>query len=107
MPVKINWETVENILEGSGHGIEIYYAKGHEQSDRLLLAFVVALKWLHGVSDNVKVQILSPKSPEFTKRGLEGSAIIVEIKKSLPWYLHRRRIPLEHMGKKFVTWVNG
>ncbi len=107
MPVKINWVTVEHILEGSGHGVEIYYAGSHEGSDRLLLAFVVEFRWLHGVSDYVKVQILSPESREFTRRGLEGCAIIAEVKKSLPWYLHRRRIPLGSMGKNFITLANG
>jgi len=106
MPVKINWVTVEHILEGSGHGVEICYAGSHKESDRLLLAFVVGFKWYHGVSDNVKVQILPPESQEFTKRGLEGCVIIAEVKKSLPWYLHRRRVPLGHMGKNFITWVN-
>lgn len=107
MPLKIDWETVDNIHEGSGHGVEIYYAKNHDRSDRLLLAFVVEFKWMHGTSDTVDVQILSPESHEITKRGLEGSAIIAEIKKSLTWYLNRRRIPLEHLGKNFITWVNG
>ena len=106
MPVKILWETVEIIPEASGHGVEIYYAKSLSQTDKLLIAFIVEFKWLHGISDNVMVHILSPESEEFAKRGLDGSELIAELKKSLIWYLHRRKIPLKRVGKIFVTGIN-
>lgn len=106
MPVKINWETIDDIKEGSGDGVEIYYEKSIEHHDKILLAFVVGFGWYHKTSDNVTVQLLSTESPKFIERDLAGAALISEIKKSLPWYLQRRRVPLKRLGKKFVTWIN-
>ena len=106
MKVRINWGETDKIPERLGHGIEIYCVMNHEQ-ERFLLAFVNEFRWLHGYSDNVQVQILSSESGEFTKRGLNGATVIAEVKKSLVWYISRRRIPSQRMGKHFVTWING
>ena len=99
--LKINWDIADEMPEGFGHGIEVYYfekqqdlKKFHGQNDTgFLIAFVYGFAWYHRQSDEVGVQVLSPQSAEFTNRALNGVKIIMEMNTHLSSYLSKRELP--------------
>ena len=107
MKLEIEWKIADSIARGSGHGVDIYYPLNQEHDQRFVIMFVNEFQWLHGYSNDVCVSVLSSKSIEFTTRGLNGNDIINELKKHLSWYLYRRKMPPNKIGKHFMTIING
>ncbi|MFC2038988.1 hypothetical protein ACFLUG_04385 [Chloroflexota bacterium] len=103
MPITIEWLPVENIPEGSGDGIEVYYTN----SDiNLLLAFIVGFQWFHGTSEKVTIQVISSESVEFTKHDLDAPELIEEIKQLITPYINKRGIPPKKIGSNYTTLIN-
>jgi hypothetical protein len=107
MKLNINWQITDSIPGGSGHGVDVYYPLNQERDQQFVIMFVDEFRWLHGYSNDVCVSVLSPKSKEFISRGLNGNDIINDLKKHLSWYLYRRKMPPNRIGKHFMTIING
>jgi hypothetical protein len=117
--LKINWDIVDKMPDGLGHGIEIYYF-AEQVSDkefknfvppntRLLIAFVDGFEWYHGHYDEVSVKVLSPQSSEFTSRAFKGAEIIMDMNTHLSSYLYERKVPKssDRIGQHCFSIING
>jgi hypothetical protein len=107
--VDIHWHSTLTILESKlGHGVHLDYGE-ESRRPQFVVAFVNEFDWLHGVSDDVTVDILDSKSAEFASRNLNGAAIVAEAKAVLRPYLLTRTLPKpdEDIGNNFRAVING
>ena len=76
-----------------GHGVEIYYLPASESEERILVAFVVGFEWLPERGDTTEVIAVTPESPQYFGRELDGYKVISEMMKLILPYICKGIIP--------------